>query len=427
MNFSSVKRWTPIISSFLAGQGFLQLLNAITGFLLLRWLSVEAYAQYSVAFGFQNTLIVLVDLGFSGSIIALVGNRVSDKEVVGTYIRSAKRFRNRLFAIAIPVAAVAFPLVTSQQNWAWTTKLLLFASIIGTLFFQGWVSYYSTPLLMNQRVRQYYQPQIITASVRVVLCFVLYFVSALSSWVAAWVYSFVLAVTGLLYRRSAKNLVTEPINSSHKTNHEMLHYLLPLIPAIAFTAFQSQISLAIITIFGQTKSIAEVAALGRLGQLFALLNAFNSVIISPYIAKVACKVLTKKYFQILGCALIIAITLSIAAFLFPQPLLFLLGSKYQSLRVEIGWAVAAYSFNYISNLLYGMNANRKWIYWWGSAFEITLIVIVQVVCISFMNLSNTLQVLYFTLIVSVSYALLHLTIGSYGLIQNHRICSEMKE
>jgi hypothetical protein len=35
---------------------------------------------------------MLIDLGFSGSIIALVGDRGSDKAVVGNYIRSPSAF-----------------------------------------------------------------------------------------------------------------------------------------------------------------------------------------------------------------------------------------------------------------------------------------------------------------------------------------------
>ena len=151
---SHYKRWTALISIFLAGQGSVQILNLISGFLLLRWLSIEAYAQYSVTFGFQSTLSMLIDLGFSSSIVALVGDRGSDKEVVGTYIRSAKHFRNRLFAVIIPLAAIAFPLIASKQHWDWTTQLLLFVSLVSSLFFQGWMSYYSAPLLINQRIMQ---------------------------------------------------------------------------------------------------------------------------------------------------------------------------------------------------------------------------------------------------------------------------------
>jgi len=73
---------TALIFRFLAGQGSVQVLNLVSGFYYCA--KVEAYAQYSVAFGFQNTLGVLVDLGISGSIVALVGDR-SDKEIVGTF------------------------------------------------------------------------------------------------------------------------------------------------------------------------------------------------------------------------------------------------------------------------------------------------------------------------------------------------------
>ncbi len=79
MKPSRFKRWLPLILGFLAGQTSVQLLNLMTGFFLLRWLSVEQYAQYSVALGFQSTLSMPIYLGFSGSITALVGERSSDK------------------------------------------------------------------------------------------------------------------------------------------------------------------------------------------------------------------------------------------------------------------------------------------------------------------------------------------------------------
>lgn len=426
MNYG-FKRWTTLIFSFLAGQGAVQLLNVISGFLLLRWLNVEAYAQYSVAFGFQTTLGMLVDLGFSGSIIALVGDRGSEKEVVGAYIRSAKYFRNRLFAVIIPLSVIAFPLVTSKQDWDAMTQLLLFISVIASLFFQGWAAYYSPPLLIHQQLKQYYQPQVVSAVGRMVLCFILYLISALTSWTTAWVNSAVFAVNGFLYRRSTTSLITEPRSSNPQINSEMIRYLSPLIPVAIYTAFQGQISLILITIFGRTESVAEVAALGRIGQLFFILTAFNSVIIAPRIAQVARRDLAKKYFQTFGVALTFAAILSFIAFLFPQPLLWLLGSKYQNLRSAIVWVVLSSSFAYLANVLNTMNMSRKWIYWWSSVFEISLIVIVQLICMTVMDLSTTIQVIYFSLIVTAAYTALHFLIGIYGLIHNYHLHSEVNK
>ena len=414
-------RWAALICVFLAGQGSVQILNLISGFLLLRWLSVEAYAQYSVAFGFQSTLGLLVELGFSGSILALVGDRGFDKKVVGTYIRSVKYFRNRLLVVMFPIAAIAFGLLTSKQGWDWTTQLLLFVSIVSSVFFQGWVSYYSPPLLIHKQIKQLYKPQIISAIGRIILCFLLYLTSTLTSWTTAWVSSAVIAVNGLLYQTSTKHLIDQPLDNDPKINREILRYLGPLIPVIAFSAFQGQISLALITIFGETKSIAEVAALGRLGQLFLILGAFNRVLVAPYIAKVNTENLAKKYFQILLGSVTIAAILSAIAFVFPQSLLWILGSKYQNLTAEVGWVIAASSFGYVANVLEVMNSSRQWIYWWGCSLEISLILIVQIICISVMNLNQTIEVIYFSVIVAIAYGVVHLLIGSYGVWQTYRI------
>ena len=64
-NRERTRYWLGRIGRFGAWQLASQAIQLITGFLLVRWLSLEAYAQYGVALGFQNMLNMLVDLGFS--------------------------------------------------------------------------------------------------------------------------------------------------------------------------------------------------------------------------------------------------------------------------------------------------------------------------------------------------------------------------
>lgn len=410
------KRWAGLISVFLAGQGSVQILNLVSGFLLLRWLSVEAYAQYSVAFGFQTTIGILIELGFAGSIIALVGDRGADKQVVGTFVRSAKHFRSRLFAIVIPIAAIVFPAVVSQQKWNWTTQLLLFASIVSSLSFQGWVSYYSAPLLINQQLKQYYQSQVICSFGRIILCFFLQLLSVLTSWTTAWVNSAVIAFNGWSYRQAAKPFITEPSSSNTEFNSKMLRYLSPLFPSIVFAAFQGQIALLIITLFGETESVAEVAALGRLGQLFFILAAFNSVVIEPYFAKLAHQYFVRRYFQIVGTAILVATVLFGFAFFFPEPLLWILGAKYQHLRIEIRWIVATACVGYVDGVIWTIHSSRKWLYWWGTIANIVSVLATQIICVIFMDLSTTINVIYFSLATTIVVMLVHIANGIYGFI-----------
>ena len=240
--------------------------------------------------------------------------------------------------------------------------------------------------------------------------------TALSSWTTAWVNSAIAVMSGFLYRQNATPLVTEPKNSVSKFNNEMLSYLAPIIPGIFFTAIQGQIAVLLITLFGQTKSIAEVAALGRLSQLFTIVTTSNYVIIEPYIAKVDRQHLVKRYFQILGVALAISLVLCATAFFFPQPVLWILGPKYQDLQAEVGWTVVASCLSYLGTVMWAMHTARKWVYWWYTALHIMLLLIVQIVSVAVMDLSTTLNVIYFSIITASSIILVHIIAGVHGLI-----------
>ena len=397
----------------------IQALNVLTGFFLLRWLSITAYAQFSVAFAFQSTVGMLIDLGFSSSIIALVGDRVSDKKVLGNYIRSGLHFRNRMFVVMIVISSIAFPLMTHRQHWNTQTSLLLFASIILSLFFQGW-SVYSTPLLIHRRIKPYYGAQILSAGGRIVLCSIFHMIGILSASLSAWTAATVLAMNGFLFRRAAHDLIAQPKHSDPCINAEMIHYASPLIPAVVFTAFQAQIALALITVFGHTRNVADVAALGRLGQLFTVLGAFTSVVIQPYLAKLPTERLARTYLLTVMAAVAVASFIGLTAYLFPEPFLWLLGPKYQNLRSVVALSVAGACVAYVSSVIWMMNNARKWRYWWYSWLEVILAVGVQIMCILNMNMSTTRSVLYFSLFTSIAVAFTHVVGGTYGLLKTNR-------
>jgi O-antigen/teichoic acid export membrane protein len=415
---SRFKQWGKLLFSFLAGQGSVQVVNLITGFFLLRWMSIADFAQLSVVLGFQSTVGILVDVGFSGSITALVGNRSQDKEIVG---KAAQRFRNQLFVVIIPIAGIAFSLIANRQKWSVLEQVVLFGSIVGSLFFQGWIGYYSSSLLMNRQISEYYKPQLVGSVGRLVLSYILHISSALSAWANAWVSTVTIAINGFSYRHSAAKFLIKPEKNDSQISGEVFRYISPMIPGVVFMAFQGQISLFIITFFGQTKNVAEIAALGRLGQLFVLLSAFNGIVIEPYIAQVSQKVLLRRYFQILGGGILVAAVISMIGFVFPQPLLWLLGPKYQSLQMEVGWVLAGACLNYVGGVMWTMHSARKWVYWWGSFAYIFVLLATQIACLAMIDLSSTMGVIYFSLISTLAVMSIHIATGIVGFIHGSRI------
>jgi hypothetical protein len=209
--------------------------------------------------------------------------------------------------------------------------------------------------------------------------------------------------------------VVEPAAGDPVANREMVRYLAPLMPGVAFAAVQGQLTVVIMTMFGSTDKIADVAALGRIGQLFLLLGAFNTVLLEPYVARLPVHLLPRRYAQILAVALLLAAAIGTVGFLFPGPLLWLLGPKYAGLEREVGWMVAGACVGYVSSVMWTMHAARRWIWWWGTAAYIVALVVVQTGCALTMDLSRTLPVIWFGGITTVTVLLIHVATGIVGL------------
>ena len=401
------------MTAFFVGQGSVQLLNLLTGFLLLRWLSVSEYAWFSLVNGFQSTVALLVDLGLSGSIVALLAGR-TDEQVVGRYIRSVRHLRLWLFAILVPAIILAFVALATRQGMGPLLTTVLLGGIVTSLYFQTWTAAYSVPLLVHQKLRLYYRVPTLLGALRLLVSFGLHMMATLTAWMSVCISALNTLAQGWCYRREAAPQVAEPASSDPETNREVLGYIRPMIPGSVFFALQGQITIYIISWFGQTSSIAEVGALGRLAQLFVLLTAFNSVVIAPNIAKLPAHMLPRRYMQVLAGAVGISLSLLATGFLVPDWLLWLLGKKYAHLRPELVWMLGAACIDYISGCMWTMHSARRWVFSWCVWAYIGVVLSVQILGVSFMNLSTTHSVLVFSLGTAAATNLVHWGWAIYG-------------
>ncbi len=410
---SRFARWRGPLLSFLVGQPAVQFLNLITGFFLLRWLDINEFAMFGIAFAFQSTVSQLTDLGFSGSIVALSGSRGHDPEVLGGYLRSARYWRTRMQTMTLIVAAIAFPLMTWNQPWSPLIKALLFVSIALGVLFQGWLMY-GAALFVNSALISYYRPQIVAALLRLALCALLHAFGLLPAWAAALLGVLSLGFVGASFRHTSRSYIHEPIEASPEKNARMLKYLGPMVPGVAFAAVQGQILIGIIAIFGSTRNIAEISALGRIAQLFLILGAFNMVFIEPYIARVSRDLLLRRYLQILTVATLISAAIAVVGFVYPQPLLWLLGSNYSGLQREIGWVVLTASTTYLGGVVCIMHAARRWVFWWATGAIIGAVILTQIICAMYLDMTQPIQVIWLGFITSIVTLLVHVAAGIYG-------------
>ncbi len=412
------KRIVKIIAGFFLGQGALQLVNLLASLFLVHTLSVESYAQFGLAFGFQATVAALMDFGFANTVIPLVGEQAENRAVVGRYVRAAKHLRDRSFLFLAPFAALAFFAVVYRHHWSWSVQLLLLLSVLISLYSGGQVSYYSAPLFLYRRLREFYVPQTISGVGRLAGYLVLHAVKGLNAWTAAGLSACNVTVNGSLLGKESRKLLDWPEHDDPVADREVLKYILPAAPAIIFAAFQSQISLFLISLFGKTVNIAQVAALGRLGQLLAVFTLFNGVVIEPYMARLNRDRVLSAYLRFIVLAIACCIPVVAFAFIFPQPFLWLLGSRYQDLGSLVGWVVLSSCMNYVAGLAWIMNRARKWVFWSGSVLEVVLLLVVQTAFVAYVGVRNTRSAVLFSVASSICYIIAHGYAGVYGFWQD---------
>jgi len=289
------------------------------------------------------------------------------------------------------------------------------------LYSGGKVSYYSAPLFIFGRLREYYVPQIATGAGRLAAYIGLEFAGGLNAWTAAGLSALNVTANGSWLHKKSRPFLEWPEKEDPATDRELFHYILPAAPAMIFAAFQSQITLFLISIFGGTVDIAQVAALGRIGQLFTVLMTFNMIVVEPYIARLNRKRLLSMYFKFLLLAAAACTPVVLAAFLWPQAFLWLLGSKYEILRGLLGWVVLASCLNYLAGLMWVMNRARKWIFWSGTILEVVLLLVLQTAYAICIGIRTTREAVFLTFAMSFCYLIAHGYVSIYGFIKGPRI------
>jgi O-antigen/teichoic acid export membrane protein len=411
------KKWWRLLFKFLSGQASLQALNVFSGLVLLRWLSKEEYAKFTFVMAFYTTTNMLVDAGFTTTITSLVGDRYHDKFILGKYVSSAKYYRTLLFAFLVPFSAVLFLILSSRQSWPFTEQILVMASIALTIYGQGIFSIYASPLQMHQTLGDFYRPQLITSSLRLVINLILYFIGILSGFFAFATQTVSIYLNANFIRRKGKQFVIESNKPDLVVRREMFSYLSPQFPQIVFYALQGQIVYLAITYFGEVNDIANIGALSRLQQIFSLFAPFLFVVIQPIVARTQSNKLMKLFLILLFTISGVILIILFSGFFFPELYLLILGDKYNQLGGEVFTVLLSGCITTLGSLFYVFQISRKWIFLWGNVLYIVAMSALIVIYISVVGITDLHSAVLFNLYQSCVLAVVYLIILFYGFIK----------
>jgi O-antigen/teichoic acid export membrane protein len=405
------------VAHFLMKQGIAMTANLLYGLLCVRMLPVPEYAKFAVLFGYMGTLTVLLDIGISGTLAPLVGEQITNLQLIANYLAAIRRLAQRMYLVVAPLAAIVFVLLVQRQNWGRWVVAQMLAALLVTAWFARISSAYGAVLILRRDRSRYYRIQMIGSLGSLLLLVLFWAVHQMNVYVGILLNMAQVCFLAVSYFRRAKELLGVEGESSPQKEKAIVRLALPNLPGTIFYAIQGQITLMLITVFGHTSSVASIGALSRLSQILIFFAQMNPILVEPYFARLPRARLKRAYLLAVPSITLCAAAFSSLAFLFPRMFLWILGPHYSDLRFEVGLIILASSIRYVSGFMWVIHSARRFVYWWNNLSNIILTVAVQAVLIWKLDLSTVRSVLY----LNIASALVSLAIaaacGVYGFLR----------
>lgn len=409
---------------FLISQGITTIGNMLYGFLCIRLLPMGEYAKFVVVFSIQASLMILLDVGISGTFVPLIGERVDDNQLIADYLASLRQIAHWLFAIAVPITVVGYPLLVRNRHWSWQTVTAMVAIVLVSAWFARVGAAYGAVLIVRRDRRRWYQAQMASSFGALALLGLFVLAHWLTAFVAILIsVGRVIATAAIYYVRAQTLLGVKGVPSREKRT-AAIQLSLPAVPSVIYYALGGQISVFLITYFGRTSAVASVGALGRLGQIFALLTPINGILVEPYFARLPRQLLKCHYLMAVAGAGACGAGLVLLARLFPGLFLWVLGPNYAGLQTEVVLVMVSGAIGLLGGVMAAINGSRRFIYYSFVLIDNILTLILQAVYIWRVDLSTVKAVLWFNIFTMFPTLAIGAITAFYGFTHGGRAIRE---
>lgn len=258
-------------------------LGLLTGLFIVRTLSLKEYAYYTIANTMLGTMSALADSGISTGVMAegakVWNNNKGLGEILVTALSIQKIFAVLSLAVSIPILAY----LLSRQNAGWLAILFITISLIPAFIAFLTDSIFEIIPRLKGEVVPLQKNQIMVAIIRFVtivvsLVFIPFTAIALFANGIPRIYGN-FKLKKLVYRHISKHE-----HQNEKIKKSIYSFIKKISPGAIYLCLWGQITPWLISFFGNTRSIAEVGALGRLNMTLGLVTSVFAMVIIPKFA-----------------------------------------------------------------------------------------------------------------------------------------------
>jgi O-antigen/teichoic acid export membrane protein len=390
-----VRKWVPILAKFAFVQAIVQVLGFVAGLLIVRALPKREYAFYTIGNTMLAAILLLADSGISSALTAIGGRVWQDNQLLGSLLNTAFELRRQLAALTL-VAVVPVLIWLLAQNGA--SRLTIAGLVVAVLAGSGLeliTRVYAVALRLRSEIRQIQNQAMVCAVVKLAIVGIALFIF-INAEIAILSVVIGYAVQFVMLRRWVHREVDRSAPADPAMRSEIVSVLKRQAPHSIYYCLQGQITVWLISIFGNAESVANVGALGRLAVVFTLLSSVMAEVVLPAFARIqSAHQVRRRYVQIVAGYFALSVLSVAVVALFPKQILSVLGHQYSGLYTEGVLMATCAVISTTGGLLWAINSARAWIV--RPAFLIPCTILVQIVTISFLDLSTVKGVLLFTM------------------------------
>lgn len=343
-------------------QALIQGLGFVSGLLVIRLLSPEQYAYYTIAYAGLGMLTLLCDAGIGSGVMAIGGRCWQEPDRLGTVFASGMKLRYRLAMVGVVISFPVLYLLIHRQGAFAGLSLLLCASIIPVFLATLTGHLQEIVVKLHQKLIFLQAVQLGSTLGRLLLlaAFLQFFPL---SWVALIIAGIAQWGANLCYRYGSAKLITASSPADAAVDKELKEYLKKTLPGAFYYAFAGQISVWLISVFGSVEAVAKVGVAGRIGMICTVIISVFNILVVPRFARLPADGhrLFRFFALSLVTILVLGLALAVALTLFPSFASLLVGHAYGDMQSEIYWSIIATVLAMTGGAAYGMGAVRGFI------------------------------------------------------------------
>lgn len=392
--FNSVKHNSNIIAFTGSSQILIQVIGFLAGIAIIRLMPAREYALYILANTLLGVISILADGGIATGVLSEGGKVWKNKQKLGEVLNTGLYLRKKFSVFSLTLGLPILIYFLNDHNASWFSVILICTAIVITFYLNLSNRLFEVVSKLHQDIKPLQANRLKVSVIRFACTLILMFLSPVSY----------LAIAGnsfsLIYgNRNLKKIISPFVDRQAKINKEYQNNILRIVkknlPNAIYFAFSGQITIWLISLFGNTIETAQIGALSRLSMLLSAPIMIITTLFVPRFSKLLPKrsYLLNSFIKIFIIMSLFVSLLLLIVFFFSNQILWVLGEEYANLNRALFFSFLGGCVNFFIGVLFSLNSSRGWII--KPVILIPLNILIAIVGFFFFNVSSLLGVLYY--------------------------------